>query len=118
MKGKFKWLLGFSIGLNITLIVYLMSDFTNRQEIQETVLFLEVYENLEELEGTIANQIENDWTEPKLVTTQLEETISGFYLSGTISQQLGILSNEEDEIINNIYLKFNNYLSGYDDLTV
>ncbi len=103
--------------MNILLVLHLISEYTNKQEIKETVLFSEVYDNLEELEGTIANQINNDWTEPKLVTAQLEETISGFYLSSITSQRLGMLSDEEDRIMDNIYLELNSYLNKSYDLT-
>ncbi|WP_047985635.1 hypothetical protein [Ornithinibacillus californiensis] len=117
MSKKSKLFLSISIGLNILLVLHLISEYTNKQEIKETVLFSEVYDNLEELEGTIANQINNDWTEPKLVTAQLEETISGFYLSSITSQRLGMLSDEEDRIMDNIYLELNSYLNKSYDLT-
>jgi hypothetical protein len=43
----------------------------------------EVQNNLVELEGLIANQKDNNWSEPNLVTTELGDVLNGIWLGIT-----------------------------------
>ncbi|WP_245983471.1 hypothetical protein [Ammoniphilus oxalaticus] len=77
--------------------------------VKEQVLLTEVQTNLVELEGLIAHQINNDWSNPNLVTTELGDVLDGILLGITIGEQLGTLSNADKKTLLSLYSKFNYY---------
>ena len=89
--------------------------------VKEQVLVTEVQNNLVELEGLIANQMENNWSEPDLVTTELGDVLNGIWLGMTTGKQLGTLSKSDKEILELLYSKLNQYpndeLYSFADLT-
>lgn len=89
--------------------------------VKEQVLVTEVQNNLVELEGLIANQIDNNWSEPNLVTTELGDVLNGIWLGMTTGKQLGTLSKSDKEILEHLYYKLNqlpkNELYSFVDLT-
>ncbi|MDX5475122.1 MAG: hypothetical protein LPK00_06245 [Bacillaceae bacterium] len=89
--------------------------------VKEQVLVTEVQHNLVELEGLIANQIDNNWSEPNLVTTELGDVLNGIWLGMTTGKQLGTLSKSDKEILEHLYYKLNqfpkNELYSFVDLT-
>ena len=70
--------------------------------VKEQVLVTEGQTNLVELEGLIANQIEDNWSEPNLVTTELGDVLNGIWLGMTTGEQLGTLSNSDKTILNRL----------------
>lgn len=77
--------------------------------VKEQVLVTEGQTNLVELEGLIANQIEDNWSEPNLVTTELGDVLNGIWLGMTTGEQLGTLSNSDKTILNRLYTLLNQY---------
>lgn len=89
--------------------------------VKEQVLVTEVQKNLVELEGLIANQSDDNWSEPNLVTTELGDVLNGIWLGMTTGKQLGTLSKSDKEILEHLYSKLNQYpkdeLYSFVDLT-
>ena len=83
ISKKRKWLFRISIGLNILFIAILAWVILKMNFVKEQVLVTEVQNNLVELEGLIAHQVDNDWSEPNLVTTELGDVLNGIWLSMT-----------------------------------
>ncbi|WP_258881423.1 hypothetical protein [Paenibacillus sp. sptzw28] len=79
--------------------------------VKEQILVKEVQHNLVELEGLIANQSDSNWSEPNLVTTELGDVLNGIWLGMTTGEQLGTFSKRDNEILNNLYAKLNQYPS-------
>ncbi|MCM3690848.1 hypothetical protein [Neobacillus niacini] len=83
----------------------------------------EAQNNLVELEGLIAYQSDNNWTELNLVTTELGDVLNGIWLGMTTGKQLGTLSKRDKEILENLYSKLdqdqypNDELYSFADLT-
>ncbi|MDL4842382.1 hypothetical protein [Aquibacillus rhizosphaerae] len=121
MDKKRKVLFRISIGFNILLILMIAWGFIKMNFVKEQVLVTEVQANLVELEGLIANQIDANWSEPNLVTTELGDVLNGISLGVTTGEQLGTLSKSEKEILRNLYSKLNQYpndeLYNFVDLT-
>ncbi|WP_238343510.1 hypothetical protein [Gracilibacillus saliphilus] len=69
----------------------------------------EVQYNLVELEGLIAHQSENNWSEPNLVTIELGDILEGISLGITTGEQLGTLSNSDKKTLSHLYSKLNQY---------
>ncbi|MEN2766072.1 hypothetical protein [Ornithinibacillus xuwenensis] len=89
--------------------------------VKEQVLVTEVQSNLVELEGLIANQMDNNWSEPNLVTTELDDVLNGIWLGMTTGKQLGTLSTSDKEILEHLYFNLERYpndeLYSFADLT-
>ncbi|WP_226646255.1 hypothetical protein [Mesobacillus subterraneus] len=121
LSKKKKLLFRFSIGLNILLVAIVAWGIIKVNFVKEQVLVTEVQNNLVELEGLIANQMENNWPEPNLVTTELGDVTNGIWLGMTTGKQLGTLSKSDKEILENLYSKLNQYpndkLYSFVDLT-
>ncbi|GBG08042.1 hypothetical protein PAT3040_02609 [Paenibacillus agaridevorans] len=77
--------------------------------VKEQVLVTEVQSNLVELEGLIANQMDDNWSEPNLVTTELGDVLNGILLGMTTGKQLGTLSKSDKEILEHLYSKLIQY---------
>jgi hypothetical protein len=104
-----KVLFGLSVGLNIVLIAIIALGMIKMNFVKEQVLLTEVQQNLVELEGLIAHQTENNWSNPNLVTTELGDVLNGIWLGKTTGNQLGTLSDHDKEILNQLYFKLNQY---------
>ncbi|WLR56713.1 hypothetical protein LC048_07460 [Mesobacillus subterraneus] len=121
LSKKKKLLFRFSIGLNILLVAIVAWGIIKINFVKEQVLVTEVQNNLVELEGLIANQMDNNWPEPNLVTTELGDVTNGIWLGMTTGKQLGTLSKSDKEILENLYSKLNQYpndkLYSFVDLT-
>jgi hypothetical protein len=121
LSKKQKMLFRFSIGLNILLMVFVAWGYINMNFVKEQILITEVQHNLVELEGLIANQKDNNWSEPNLVTTELGDVLNGISLGITTGGQLGTLSKNDKKILNNLYYKIrqfpNDELYNFADLT-
>jgi hypothetical protein len=109
LSKKQKILIKFSIGLNILLIVFVAWGYINMNFVKEQIFITEVQHNLVELEGLIANQKGNNWSEPNLVTTELGDVLNGIWLGITTGGQLGNLSNNDKKILNNL-LNFRSFV--------
>ncbi|MHC0039387.1 hypothetical protein [Pseudoneobacillus sp. C159] len=109
MSKKKKTLFGISIGLNLILIVIVAWGILKINFVKEQVLMTEAQNNLVELEGLIANQMKNNWSEPNLVTTELGDVLKGIWLGKTTAEQLGTLSNRDKKILESLYFKLNQY---------
>lgn len=118
---KRKWLFRVSIGLNILLVAIVAWGIIKVNFVKEQVLVTEVQSDLVELEGLIANQMDDNWSEPNLVTTELGDVLNGIWLGMTTGKQLGTLSKNDKEILDHLYAKLNQYpndeLYSFADLT-
>jgi hypothetical protein len=95
--------------VNILLILLVVLVFIKINFVKEQVFLTEVQHNLVELEGLIANQSKNNWSDPNLVTTELGDALNGIWLGINTGEQLGILSQYEKEILSNLYSKLKQY---------
>ncbi|MEC1759856.1 hypothetical protein [Schinkia azotoformans] len=122
MSNKSKAVFRISIGLNILLIAILAWGIIKVNFVKEQIFVTEVQNNLMELEGLIAHQIDNNWLEPNLVTTKLGDVLNGIQVGTTTGEQLGNLSKGDKKILRNLYLKLNLYphdeLYSFVDLTI
>lgn len=109
MSKKKKVLVGISIGLNVLLLALVGWGLLKMNFVKEQVLITEVQSNLVELEGLIAHESETNWSEPKLVTTKLGDVLNGITLGITTGHQLGTLSKRDDDILQKLYLRLNQY---------
>ncbi|UVI33403.1 hypothetical protein [Paenibacillus spongiae] len=121
MSKKQKIIVNISIGLNILLISIAAWGYMKMKFVKEQIFIVEVQHNLVELEGLIAKQKEDNWSEPNLVTTELGDVLNGIWLGITTGEQLGTLSKSEKETLNNLYNKLkqfpNDELYRFADLT-
>lgn len=121
LSKKRKLLTKISIGLNILLIAIVAWGIIKINFVKEQVLLTEVQYNLVELEGLIANQIDGNWSEPNLVTTELGDVLNGISLGITTGEQLGTLSNSDKEILEKLHSRLNQFpndeLYSFIDLT-
>ncbi|QGQ93861.1 hypothetical protein EHS13_02540 [Paenibacillus psychroresistens] len=109
MSKKQTLLFKFSIGLNILLIVFAAWGYVHINRVKEQILITEVQHNLVELEGLIANQKDNNWSEPNLVTTELGDVLNGISLGISTDGQLGIPSKNDKKILNNLLYKLRQF---------
>ncbi|MFE3574013.1 hypothetical protein [Lysinibacillus sp. NPDC059133] len=109
LSKKKKVLFRISIGLNIFLIAIVAWGIIKMNFVKEQVLVTEVQHNLVELEGLIKNQIDDNWSEPNLVTTELGDVLNGIWLGMTTGKQLGALSKSDYDILEHLYSKLNQY---------
>ncbi|MEH7249294.1 hypothetical protein V7114_21260 [Neobacillus niacini] len=121
MSKKKKLLFRISIGLNILLVAIVAWVIIKMNFVKEQVLVTEVQNNFVELEGLIANQSDNNWSEPNLVTTELGDVLNGFWLGLTTGKHLGTISKSDKKIPEDLYAKLNQYpndeLYSFADLT-
>lgn len=109
LSKKKKLLFRISIGFNIFLIAIVALGIIKMNFVKEQVFVTEVQSNLVELEGLIANQIDDNWSEPNLVTTELGDVLNGIWLGMTTGNQLGMLSKSDNDILEQLYSKLNQY---------
>lgn len=109
LTNKKKVLFRISIALNILLIAIVAWGFIKMNTAKEQVILTEVQQNLVELEGLIAYQIDGNWSEPNLVTTELGDVLNGLWLGMTTAKQLGLLSKNDKEVLEGLYSKLNRY---------
>ncbi|KIY20591.1 MULTISPECIES: hypothetical protein [Mesobacillus] len=109
MNKKRKSLFGISIGVNILLVAIVAVGMVKMNFVKEQILVTEVQNNLVELEGSIAKQMEDNWSEPNLVTTELGDVLNGIWLGMTAGQQIGTLSESDKKILERLYSKLNQY---------
>ena len=109
MNRKRKLLVRISLGLNIFLISLVAWGMVKMSFVNEQVLLTEVQYHLVELEGLIAYQIDESWSEPNMVTIELSEVLNGLSLSITTGEQLGSLSKNDKEILQRLYSRLNQY---------
>ncbi|MBP2241726.1 hypothetical protein J2Z40_002298 [Cytobacillus eiseniae] len=121
MSKKKKVLFCISIGLNILFIAIVAWGIIKMNFVKEQVLVTEVQHNLVELEGLIAHQINNNWSEPNLVTAELGDVLNGIWLGMTTGEQLGTLSKRDKKTLEHLYYKLSQYpndeLYSFVDLT-
>lgn len=121
LSKKRKVLFRISVGLNILLISFVAWTYIKMNFVKDQVFLTEVQSNLVELEGLIANQSDNNWSEPNLVTTELGDVLNGIWLGMTTGEQLGTLSKSDKKTLTNLYSKLNQYpndeLYSFVDLT-
>ncbi|WP_254782435.1 hypothetical protein [Bacillus sp. OK048] len=107
--------------MNILLVAIVAWGIIKMNFVKEQVLVTEVQNNLVELEGLIANQIDENWSEPNLVTTELGDILNGIWLGMTTGKQLGMLSKSDKIILEDLYSKLNQFpndeLYSFADLT-
>lgn len=103
--------------MNLLLIAIIAWGVIKMHFVKEQVLVTEIQANLIVLEGLIARQHEDHWSEPHMVTTALEDVLNGIFLSMNTGEQLGIMSKHEEEILIHLYSKLNQYPYGFVDLT-
>ncbi|MGE7674525.1 hypothetical protein ACQKMV_13220 [Lysinibacillus sp. NPDC094403] len=109
MSKKKKVLFRISIGLNIFLIAIVAWGMITMNFVKEQVLVTEVQHNLVELEGLIKYQIDDNWSEPNLVTTKLGDVLNGIWLGMTTGKQLGTLSKSDNEVLEHLYSKLSQF---------
>ncbi|WHX40810.1 hypothetical protein QNH36_01125 [Mesobacillus sp. AQ2] len=109
MGGRRKLLLSISIGLNLILVMIVGWGMMKMNFVKEQVLVTEVQNNLVELEGLIAHQMDDEWPEPNLVTAKLDDVLNGIWLGITTGEQLGTLSENDKEVLGHLYSKLNQY---------
>ncbi|MBY0122034.1 hypothetical protein [Bacillus sp. S/N-304-OC-R1] len=98
MSKKQKALFRFSIAINIILILVIVWGYIHINLAMEQLFFTEVQESLVELEGLIEHEKNNNWSEPNLVTTKLNEVLNGIELgihTGTNSKWI----SEDDQAV-------------------
>ncbi|WP_404356459.1 hypothetical protein LG291_23185 [Cytobacillus firmus] len=121
MTKKRKLIFRVSIGLNILLVAIVAWGIIKMNFVKEQVLVTQVQNNLVELEGLIANQMDDNWSESNLVTTELGDVLNGIWLGMTTGKQLGTLSKSDKETLEHLYSKLNQYpndeLYSFADLT-
>lgn len=108
-EKKKKVLFRISIALNIVLIAVITWGFIKINFVKEQVFLTEVQSSLVELEGLIAYQIDNDWSEPNLVTSKLAGILNGIGLGRVTGAQLGTLSESDDRTLSHLQSKLRQY---------
>lgn len=109
MSKKQKLILNTSIVLNILLIAIVAWGHIKMKLVKEHIFIAEVQHNLVELEGSIAIQKEKNWSEPNLVTSELGDVLNGVWRGIIIGGQLGNLSKNNKDTLNNLYNKLNQF---------
>jgi hypothetical protein len=98
-----------SIVMNIVLISAVIWGYLKIDLALENLFFKEVQENLVELEGVIANQKENNWSEPQVVINQLDDVLNGLNAGIHTGNHSGWISNEEKQLLESLYSKLSQY---------
>ena len=87
MSKNNRLLFKISVGLNLLLIIIVTLGYIKINFVKEQIFITEVQQNLIGLESLIANQSDNNWSEPNLVTTELADILNGIWLGKTIGNQ-------------------------------
>ncbi|WP_100407793.1 hypothetical protein [Bacillus solitudinis] len=103
MSKKQKILFGISIAVNILLVIVVASGYIKTNFASEQLLLTEVQDNLVELEGLIAHQIENDWSEPNLVTVKIGDVMTGLWIGMQTGEHLNSVSSKDKQLLNILY---------------
>lgn len=109
MSNKQKILFRISIAINILLVIVVAWGYLKMNFASEQLFFSEVQYNLVQLEGLIAHQVENDWSEPNLVTTKLGEVMNGLYVGIKTGGHLNAISSKDKQILNKLYYQLNTH---------
>lgn len=109
MSNKQKMIFRGSITINLFLILIVIWGYVKIDFAIEQLFFTEVQENLVELEGLIAHQKANNWSEPNSVTTELGDILDGLYLGISNGKYLGWISNDDKEILEELSSKLRQY---------
>ncbi|MEH7239397.1 hypothetical protein [Bacillus sp. JJ1562] len=110
MNKIVKIVIGTLLVLNLLLLWNVISGHTKMKNAKELLFLTEVQIKLIELEGSIGTQMENNWSEPNMVTTVLGDVLNGIELSIATAEHLGNLSNDERTIIlNGLYGELSQY---------
>ncbi|MDQ0230181.1 hypothetical protein [Metabacillus malikii] len=109
MSQKIKLIMTLSITVNVLLIGFVAWGIIKMNFVKEQVVLTEIQQNLVELEGVIAHQIDNHWSEPNIVTAELGEVLNGITLGTTTGTQLGKLSNEDKRILERLSYNLSQY---------
>ncbi|MBS4200914.1 hypothetical protein KHA93_14855 [Bacillus sp. FJAT-49732] len=109
MNKKQKIIFRSSIFVNIILALLIVWVLVNNNFANEQLFFTEVQENLVELEGLIAHQIDNKWSEPNLVTTKLGDVLNGLNLGLSNGMYLNSISNKDREFLERFSSKLRQY---------
>ena len=91
------------------LVAIVAWGITKMNFVHGQILVTEVQSNLVELEGLIANQMNNNWSEPNLVTTELGDVLNGIWPGLTTAQQLGTLSESDKKTLGQLHSKLVQY---------
>lgn len=103
MSKKQKIIFRVSIAVNILLIILVIWGYIKINFATEQIFLTEVQDNLVELEGLIAHQTDNDWSEPNLVTTKLGDVMDGLWIGINTGKHLSSISSKDKEILNKFY---------------
>ena len=121
LSEKQKLIFRVSLGLNIFLLVFVAWGYMKINFIRDQLFLTQVEYKLVKLEGLIANQTNNNWTEPDLVKTELGQILNEIGHGLNKTDQLGSLSDGEIAILYKLYKKLNQYphdeKGGFSDLT-
>ncbi|WP_442599848.1 hypothetical protein [Neobacillus sp. D3-1R] len=109
MNKKQKILFRSSIFLNIVLVLFIVWKYINIHFASEQLFYTEVQDNLVELEGLIAHQKEDNWSEPNLVTTELGDVLEGIYVGLSNGKYLRTISNQDREVLEKLAAKLRQY---------
>jgi len=92
-----------SIVVNILLVIVVAWGYIKINFASEQILLTGVQRNLIELEGLIAHQIKNDWSEPNLVTVKVGDVLSGLWISMQAGEHLNSVSSKNKRTLNKFY---------------
>ena len=88
---------------NVLLAIVLITHYLNQNTVHE-VLFVEVQYSLVELDGVIQYQQTNEWSEPNLVTSKLNEVLNRLETAKNSGSYSGWLSKTEKKIMEQFYM--------------
>lgn len=94
MSKKQKNIFVFSIVINAVFIGCLIGGYLKTSLAHKELFYSEVQYKLVELDGLIEHQKENGWSEPNLVTTQLDDVLNGLSVATNSGRYTGWLSND------------------------
>ncbi|RFB13532.1 hypothetical protein DZB84_16295 [Bacillus sp. HNG] len=109
MSKKGKLIFRISIALNIILIAVVAWNYMKMNFVMDQVVLTEVQINLVELEGLIKYQMEDNWSNPNVVTAELRDILDGISLGITTGEQLGTISERDKVILTKLYHRLYQY---------
>lgn len=95
MSKKQKAILRSSLLLNAIFLICLAIGYLKMSLVHKELFYSEVQNKLVELEGLLEHQINNNWTEPNLVTTQLGDVLNGIDVAMNSGKYSGWLSKDD-----------------------
>ena len=113
MDKKKKILFRGSIIVNVLLIIIIIIGYLKMNLVHEELFYSEVQWKLVELDGLITYQIENDWSEPNLATTQMGDILNGIEVAKNSGQYSGWIANKERETMERLYAALSRYPHDY-----